>query len=71
MCSGEGDGYTIRYRVMGHTTRKADDAQSGVATAIFDDFASVISNKLPLFIAIIVALGFVLLLIAFRTGVAR
>jgi RND superfamily putative drug exporter len=39
----------------------------GGGTAIFDDFAAIISAKLPLFIAVIVGLGFVLLLIAFRS----
>jgi putative drug exporter of the RND superfamily len=39
----------------------------GGQTAIFDDFASVISGKLPLFIGVIIALGFLLLLIAFRS----
>jgi RND superfamily putative drug exporter len=39
----------------------------GGATAITDDFASVIMSKLPLFVGIIVAFGFLLLLIAFRS----
>ncbi len=39
----------------------------GGATAIFDDFAAIITGKLPLFIGVIVGLGFVLLLIAFRS----
>ena len=39
----------------------------GGATAIFDDFAAIISAKLPLFIAVIIGLGFLLLLIAFRS----
>jgi RND superfamily putative drug exporter len=39
----------------------------GGSTAIFDDFAAIISSKLPLFIAVIVGLGFVLLLVAFRS----
>ncbi len=39
----------------------------GGATAIFDDFAAIISAKLPLFIGVIVGLGFILLLIAFRS----
>jgi putative drug exporter of the RND superfamily len=39
----------------------------GGSTAIFDDFSAIISSKLPLFIAVIVGLGFVLLLIAFRS----
>jgi RND superfamily putative drug exporter len=36
------------------------------ATATFDDFASLLNSKLPLFITVIIALGFVLLLVAFR-----
>jgi RND superfamily putative drug exporter len=39
----------------------------GGQTATFDDFASVISSKLPLFIAVIVGLGFLLLVLAFRS----
>ena len=39
----------------------------GGATAIFDDFAAIISAKLPLFIGVIVGLGFLLLLVAFRS----
>ena len=39
----------------------------GGLTAIFDDFAAVIQDKLPLFIGVIVALGGVLLFIAFRS----
>ena len=39
----------------------------GGATAIFDDFAAIISAKLPLFIGVIIGLGFLLLLIAFRS----
>ncbi|XVQ06822.1 MMPL family transporter [Spirillospora sp. CA-255316] len=36
-------------------------------TAIFDDFADMLTGKLPLFLAVIVALGFVLMLLAFRS----
>jgi RND superfamily putative drug exporter len=39
----------------------------GGQTAIFDDFADVLTGKIPLFIAVIVGLGFILLLIAFRS----
>ncbi len=39
----------------------------GGQTATFKDFASVIGSKLPLFIVIIVALGFLLLVLAFRS----
>jgi RND superfamily putative drug exporter len=36
------------------------------ATAVFDDFASLLNSKLPLFIAVIIVLGLLLLLVAFR-----
>jgi RND superfamily putative drug exporter len=39
----------------------------GGLTAIFDDFAAVIAGKLPLFVGVIVGLGFILLLLAFRS----
>jgi RND superfamily putative drug exporter len=39
----------------------------GGQTAMFDDFADVLGSKLPLFLGVIIALGFVLLLIAFRS----
>jgi putative drug exporter of the RND superfamily len=39
----------------------------GGQTAIFDDFADVLTGKIPLFITVIVGLGFILLLIAFRS----
>ena len=39
----------------------------GGTTAIFDDFATVISGKLPLFIGVIILLGCILLLLAFRS----
>ena len=39
----------------------------GGTTAIFDDFASVIAHKLPLFIGVIIVLGCLLLLLAFRS----
>ncbi|MFG1808920.1 MMPL family transporter [Streptomyces sp. NPDC049040] len=48
------------------TTMKA---YVGGPTATFKDFASVLGGKLPLFIGAIIALGFVLLLLAFRSVV--
>ncbi|WP_155058224.1 MMPL family transporter [Streptomyces blattellae] len=39
----------------------------GGQTAIFDDFAEVLTGKLPLFLTVIIALGCVLLLLAFRS----
>jgi putative drug exporter of the RND superfamily len=41
----------------------------GGQTAIFDDFAAVLGGKLPLFISVIIALSFLLLLLAFRSVV--
>src|SRR3954452_14897754 len=49
---------------------RASDGMSvyvGGITAIFDDFAGVLSDKLPLFIFVIVLLGCLLLMIAFRS----
>jgi len=39
----------------------------GGVTAIFNDFASVIGAKLPLFLAVIIGLGFLILMVAFRS----
>jgi RND superfamily putative drug exporter len=39
----------------------------GGQTAVFDDFAEVITGKMPLFLSVIVGLSFLLLLIAFRS----
>jgi len=39
----------------------------GGATAIFKDFAEVLTGKLPLFLGVIIALGFLLLMVAFRS----
>ena len=39
----------------------------GGITAIFDDFAKVLTDKLPLFLAVIIGLGFLLLMVAFRS----
>jgi RND superfamily putative drug exporter len=41
----------------------------GGLTAIFDDFADVLTSKLPLFIGVIILLGCLLLMIAFRSVV--
>jgi RND superfamily putative drug exporter len=54
---------TIPAAEKGHTLQ----VYVGGQTAIFDDFANVITDKLPLFISVIVGLGFLLLLIAFRS----
>ncbi len=49
--------------VQGSTT----EVHVGGITAIFDDFASVIGSKIPLFILVIVLLGCLLLMLAFRS----
>jgi putative drug exporter of the RND superfamily len=41
----------------------------GGQTAIFDDFATVLSRKLPLFLAIVIGLSFLLLMVVFRSVV--
>ncbi|MFI5553378.1 MMPL family transporter [Streptomyces sp. NPDC051738] len=43
------------------------EAHVGGVTAVFKDFASVTGERLPYFIATIIALGFLLLLVAFRS----
>ena len=42
-------------------------AYVGGQTAIYEDFATVMKSKLPLFVGVVVALGFLLLMIAFRS----
>src|SRR5262249_7242091 len=49
----------------GHTLR----VYVGGQTAMFDDFTHVIAGKLPLFLAVIVGLAFLLLMVAFRSVV--
>ncbi len=39
----------------------------GGLTAIFDDFAAVLTGKLPAFLAVVITLGFLLLMLAFRS----
>ena len=39
----------------------------GGTTAIFDDFAQILTNKLPLFLAIVIGLSFLLLMAIFRS----
>jgi putative drug exporter of the RND superfamily len=39
----------------------------GGITAIFNDFSTVISSKLPLFLAVVIGLGFLILMVAFRS----
>ncbi|MFF4358635.1 MMPL family transporter [Streptomyces sp. NPDC001604] len=55
-------------RLRGEVIPKAGaNAHVGGVTAVSKDFASVTGDRLPLFIATIIGLGFLLLLIAFRS----
>ncbi|KMS67630.1 membrane protein [Streptomyces viridochromogenes] len=47
--------------------RSGAEAHVGGVTAVFKDFASVTGERLPYFVATIIALGFLLLLVAFRS----
>ncbi|HTJ70863.1 MAG TPA: MMPL family transporter [Actinospica sp.] len=42
-------------------------AYVGGTTAIYEDFASVMKSKIPLFVGVVVLLGFLLLMVAFRS----
>jgi RND superfamily putative drug exporter len=42
-------------------------AYVGGTTAIFEDFATVMKQKIPLFVGVVVGLGFLLLMLAFRS----
>ena len=54
--------YIARVDPAGHTA-----IYVGGITAIFDDFATVLGSKIPLFIGVIVLLGSLLLMVAFRS----
>ncbi|MFI9153951.1 MMPL family transporter [Streptomyces sp. NPDC053367] len=47
--------------------RSGAEAHVGGVTAVFKDFAQVTGDRLPYFVATIIALGFLLLLVAFRS----
>jgi putative drug exporter of the RND superfamily len=59
---------TLRDDVVPAATTGSDvRVYVGGLTAIFDDFAEVLTGKLPLFIGVIILLGCLLLMIAFRS----
>ncbi|WP_043194117.1 MMPL family transporter [Streptomyces sp. NRRL F-2664] len=59
---------TLRQDVIPRTGRgNSMQVHVGGVTAAYDDFADVIVGKLPLFVSVVVALGCVLLLLAFRS----
>src|SRR3954466_2974126 len=57
---------TLRHEVVPRAATGLPVYVGGI-TAIFDDFAGVLTDKLPLFIFVIVLLGCLLLMIAFRS----
>ncbi|MBU6233698.1 MAG: MMPL family transporter [Acidobacteria bacterium] len=57
----------LRTSILPTLTKGEITTYVGGVTAIFDDFAETIKQKLPLFIGVIVLLGCLLLLIAFRS----
>ena len=59
---------TLRNDIVPQATQGSDvKVYVGGLTAIFDDFAKVLTDKLPLFIGVIILLGCLLLMLAFRS----
>ncbi|MFD9377487.1 MMPL family transporter [Streptomyces sp. NPDC059999] len=59
---------TLRRDVIPHVANDGStEVHVGGVTAGYDDFAEVIIGKLPLFVGVVIALGCVLLLLAFRS----
>ena len=60
--------HTVRNHVVPAAERASGlTVLTGGQTAIFDDFAHVLSHKLPLFIGVVVLLSFLLLMVVFRS----
>ena len=57
----------LRNQVVPKASTNGVQVLIGGQTAIFDDFSTVLSNKLPLFIGVVVLLSFVLLMAVFRS----
>jgi len=58
---------TLRTRVIPAASQHRVHVLVGGQTAVFADFSTVLSGKLPLFIAVVVLLSFVLLMAVFRS----
>jgi RND superfamily putative drug exporter len=58
---------TLRHRVIPSYENGGLTVYVGGSTAVFKDFASVLTSKLPQFIGIIIVLGCLLLMLAFRS----
>jgi RND superfamily putative drug exporter len=59
--------HRLRDQVVPSSSSSGVHVLIGGQTAIFDDFSSVLSNKLPLFIGVVVLLSFLLLTAVFRS----
>jgi RND superfamily putative drug exporter len=59
--------HRLRDTVVPASTTSGLHVLTGGQTAIFDDFATVLTSKLPLFIAAVVLLSFLLLTVVFRS----
>jgi RND superfamily putative drug exporter len=59
--------HKLRNQVVPDASGAGVQVLVGGQTAIFDDFATVLSNKLPLFIGVVVLLSFLLLTAVFRS----
>jgi RND superfamily putative drug exporter len=59
--------HRLRDQVVPSSSSSGVHVLIGGQTAIFDDFSSVLSNKLPLFIGVVVMLSFLLLTAVFRS----
>src|SRR4051812_33343036 len=57
----------LRQDVLPHATGGQVRVLVGGQTAIFKDFSGVLSGKLPLFVGVVVALSFLLLMVVFRS----
>ncbi|WP_416971100.1 MMPL family transporter [Streptomyces sp. 4F14] len=58
---------TLRDRVIPTHEKDGLDVHVGGQTAVYKDFASALSGKMPLFVTIVVVLGCLLLMLAFRS----
>lgn len=61
LAEGFGSGFNGPLQLVAEVSSDAD------RTAVFKDFAAVTGDRLPLFVGAIIALGFPLLLVAFRS----
>jgi RND superfamily putative drug exporter len=65
------DTSTLLHRLRDEVVPQADQSDTGIyiggITAVFEDFSTTLSDKLPLFIGVVVVLAFLLLVAVFRS----